>query len=588
MWYPKQKKPDKSIWNSSVFNHWPTLFQYKDMIEESTTFKTGIDFVIPERSISTASSNQPPRSGGSRPSKPTTPGAGLGAIESVFKNGDISLPTGVNFVALRETFLSEAPFVNRGNRKFWKKWIDSRQFNNVFAGSMRMMTECIIDNGTIDAKKLFVLPSRLSLMAMSTRFDNDPVLANAHTASSSSHHIGSNPASRPFSPAQTNLSELMNTRGFGDADPYAFTAVSKHHLATNGEELAKFQSMLLEKISLNIAEMMMMGRDVGHGRSRAHDVLFSRLPELLCFMIVNACIYALPKLTRLFNAVRFREMVLDWLNEMIGGIRITNCQLNREWLFKDAYDTNILIVDPPNNLSTVDHEFPHLSPTKKAISKRKAALSNSQSLPPLSPGGGHTVSFNTAAIAAEQEKEKELQAEEEQRFFEWRKTSCSGAKSSFYLNNSPIVCVYMNSSRGPHDKPFVSGHNCKLTITHVPDRPVLSMQPQNVVQERKFREKRMNSVVLDKTIQIISDNRKLILAEKQRAYNDMVEDVKKISLEFKAQMELLEKRPITMSQRLALLNTSGKTGASTSNFNSASNSVSGGASVSDGSLSTTA
>ena len=68
----------------------------------------------------------------------------------------------------------------------------------------------------------------------------------------------------------------------------------------------------------------------------------------------------------------------------------------------------------------------------------------------------------------------------------------------------------------------------------------------------------------------------------------MVEDVKKISLEFKAQMELLEKRPITMSQRLALLNTSGKTGASTSNFNSASNSVSGGASVSDGSLSTTA
>jgi hypothetical protein len=562
------------------------------MIEESTTFKTGIDFVIPQRTASTASS-QPPRS------KPSTPGIGLNSIENVFKNGDITLPAGVNFVALRETFLSEAPFVKRGNRQFWKKWIDSRQFNNVFAGSMRMVTECIIDNGTIDAKKLFVLPNRLSLMAMSTRFADDPRItqALAATSSGSSHNgtvSGSNPNSRPFSsPAvavgyqpqqQYQLQELMNTRGLGGADPYAFTNISKHHIANNGVDLARYQGMLLEKISLNVAEMMMLDRN--HGHSRAHDVLFTRLPELLCFMVVNACIYALPKLTRLFNAIRFRELVLDWLNELIGGIRMTNCQLNREWLFKDAYDTNILIVDPPHNLSTMDHEFPHLSPSKKSHRKRNGkTLSHSQSLPPLSPNNlSNTASFTMSA--AEREKEQEIEAEEEERLLEWRKTSCSGAKSSFCLNNSPVICMYMNSSRGPHDKPFVSSHGAKLTMTHLPDRPVISMQPQNVIQERKFREKRMNSMAVDKTIQIISENRKTILAEKDRAYKEMVDDVRKLNLEFKAKMELLENRPISMSQRLLLLSGSGNSTVN-SNYNSQANSVSGGASVSDGSVSTT-
>jgi hypothetical protein len=49
-------------------------------------------------------------------------------IDSVVASDEdaLRLPDVVNFVALRETCLSEAPFVSRSNRKFWKKWMDSR------------------------------------------------------------------------------------------------------------------------------------------------------------------------------------------------------------------------------------------------------------------------------------------------------------------------------------------------------------------------------------------------------------------------------------------------------------------------------
>lgn len=509
------------------------------MIEDTTTFQTGIDFAPP------SSSSGLRRSSSHASQHPQRSLDGTIAFETVFtRDGDIAMPNGVNFVALRETFLSEAPFIKRANRQFWKKWIDSRQFGNVFAGSLRLVTESVLDNGSIDAKKLFVLPSKLSQMAMQTRFlDLDAEMAAQHAKRphSQSHsnlhthtHSHTETHPRPHSSHTPSPHALLNTHKFGEADPYGFTSTSKHHVAGTGDDLARYQARLLEKISLNVAEMMMIDRH-GGATSRSHDLLLNRLPELLCFMIVNACVYALPKLTRVFNAIRFRELVMDFLNELLGGIRITNCQMGREWLFKDASDTNILVLDPPNHLCTSFREFSHISPyalAKKNAGSTTSLLSTTLSkkntaLPSVmrDPARPRTVHSKNVTIAHEEkQKEEEEEDNEEQRLNAWRRSHCSGARSSFVLNNSPIIGMYLNSTRGPHEKPFVSKHGAKLSLTHFPDRPVVSMQPLNVQSEGKFRDKIMDSETLDAAIRSAAEKRKQILAEKQKNYSSMAED----------------------------------------------------------------
>ena len=61
-------------------------------------------------------------------------------------SSELRLPPEVNFVALRETLLSEAPFVKRANRNFWKKWIDSKQYYNVLSSTLMIVADAVADN----------------------------------------------------------------------------------------------------------------------------------------------------------------------------------------------------------------------------------------------------------------------------------------------------------------------------------------------------------------------------------------------------------------------------------------------------------
>jgi hypothetical protein len=522
-------------------------------MEDFGTFKTGIDFAQ-TAPIGLRTSSIP--------------------YASIFSNdGDITLPNGVNFVALRETFLSEAPFVKRSNRQFWKKCIDSRQFGNLFGGTMRLVTECVLDNGTVDAKKLFIQPSKLSNLAMKTRHEVDA--AKAMPQSSSSSLVASRSANDLL--RQSNHRDpdaFLHTRSLGEADPYGFTTTSRHHVASTGGDLAEYQMRLLETISLNLAEMLLMDR-TGHS-STSHDILFTRLPELLCFMIVNACIYALPKLTRLFYAIRFRELVMDYLNELIGGLRLTNCQQHREWLFKDAYDTNIVIVDPPNHLSTSVRQFAHIS--AYGMAKKAAKLGHSASVGSLSNTRPRTRTMSSTGFPplsrpqTSGDRPHEVPDDEEKRLDEWTKVHCSGARSIFLLQNSPIVGMYLNSTRGPTEKPYACQHRVKINLTHFPARPVVSMQPQNVVGEGKFRDRRMDSTTMAETIQHCVEQRKQILTESQKNYSSMMEDVRKLNSTFNTQMEILERRALTQRLNMSAANSvqSPSANASVSGNNSVS------------------
>ena len=189
-----------------------------------------------------------------------------------FDDSTLRLPDVVNFVALRETCLSEAPFVNRTNRKFWKKWMDSSQYITILCATLKLLTNCLDDSGRIDAKMLYDLNS----------------------------------------------------------------------------------SPLIQQMSMCVAEMLVMDRK---RFSRAHDTLFLRLPELLCYMLINSLHSCNPRQSRVFNSVKFRELLLDWLGELIGGIRLTNCQSDRKWLFADTIETPITIANG-NFLTSLQPRIP--------------------------------------------------------------------------------------------------------------------------------------------------------------------------------------------------------------------------------------
>ena len=97
------------------------------------------------------------------------------------------------------------------------------------------------------------------------------------------------------------------------------------------------------------------------------DILLSRLPEVVHFMVLQSLQTALPRHHRLYGSIRFREIMLDWSTELIWGLRVTNCRSHREWLFEDAHDIQILTLNNNNQSTTqrtnrsqksVDHPNP--------------------------------------------------------------------------------------------------------------------------------------------------------------------------------------------------------------------------------------
>jgi len=120
---------------------------------------------------------------------------------------------------------------------------------------------------------------------------------------------------------------------------------SFHHVSSCISDLAVFDtnkmndvdrsSTLVACMSSNLAEMYYIMK------RRERDIFFARFPEVLGFMLVNALHTSFPKHHRLFDSVKFRELLLDWCAEVFGGFRFTNSHVTREWYFADSVDTQI-------------------------------------------------------------------------------------------------------------------------------------------------------------------------------------------------------------------------------------------------------
>lgn len=350
-------------------------------------------------------------------------------------NNEIRLPPEVNFVALRETFLSEAPFIKRTNRNFWKKWIDSKQYYNILASSLFIVADSIADNGNILMRRLYEL---------------------------------------------------------------------------------KEDNPLLLKLAKNISEMMIMDRTNGSG-TRSHDSFFARLPELLCYMITNSLLSMAPKSSRVFYSVKFRELLVDWLSELVYGIRITNSKYDREWLFKDANDVPILVVDSnvgfsftpakktilldgdelsqapssPMNMSTM----PSTGGKKRATSLFFAGTgyntkgSNNATFQSVmsatgnsiaTPGGtiNGSVTANAANTSGGGNGAIMLASTTNQRQpLPAIQTRYSASQNVQILGNSPLIKISMNMDRqGRNEPPYVCTNALRMTMSSMPERDLFPIQ----------------------------------------------------------------------------------------------------------------
>jgi hypothetical protein len=64
------------------------------------------------------------------------------------------------------------------------------------------------------------------------------------------------------------------------------------------------------------------------------DAFFSKLPEILVFGVINALTLSSPKHSKIYNSIKFRELILDWSSELIGGIRPSFCKSNVNGYFR--------------------------------------------------------------------------------------------------------------------------------------------------------------------------------------------------------------------------------------------------------------
>lgn len=366
----------------------------------------------------------------------------------------LKLPEVVNFVAIRESCLSEAPFVSKTNRKIWKRCIDSSAYVTIFASTLKILMECISESGSV------------------------------------------------------NQAILYDTTGY---------------------------RLLYEKMSVCMSEMLVTEKK---SSPRQLDNLVRRLPELLCYMIVNSLHSCLPRQGRVFNIGKFRELLLDWLTELICGLRLTNPRADRYWLFSDTNDTPIVILGQPpstaaaagtsslprntsnsslpmiNSNATATNSIGYSATVINEATNRQITTATTKSFPKLPPA--------TAVVAAV----RNLDA-----------SHYSGAKACLSLENSPLIRAYMNLGRNPELNSFYQcQHPAKVIITTHPNRTLTLMQPECILSTGNFRERAIVKDQFTATIKSSTRLRKDLLKDFDTQKKTMKRELQRANMAYNVQM----------------------------------------------------
>ena len=141
---------DKREMDASVVSSMASVKENTGSASESKTgadtFKTGVDFDDDEDLASQA--------------------------RSALTMQDLRLPNGYDVVAIRETLLSEAPFVSRGSRAFWRRMMDTEEFVGTITNMYHHILGVISDSGVIHMDKLDDIHDSILIETMSNHFAN--------------------------------------------------------------------------------------------------------------------------------------------------------------------------------------------------------------------------------------------------------------------------------------------------------------------------------------------------------------------------------------------------------------------------------
>ena len=80
------------------------------------------------------------------------------------------LPASINYISLRETFISDAPFVKRTNASFWRKFLDSENFRAILSSNYHHIVGCIAESGMFDLESLYRFEGNQAVKLMSESY----------------------------------------------------------------------------------------------------------------------------------------------------------------------------------------------------------------------------------------------------------------------------------------------------------------------------------------------------------------------------------------------------------------------------------
>lgn len=361
----------------------------------------------------------------------------------------IRLPTSVNIIALREAFLSEAPFVTNQNRIYWRRMIDHYNYQNLLAVAFHILLDCISENSIINLYQLY---------------------------------------------------SLQSSSGTGTGNP----GTSKN-------------TKYVQYLSINLAELYF------NIKLKERDIFFNKLSELLTYMIVNALRTSYPKHHRICQSIKFREILLDWLNELLSGIRNTNCRINCEWLFQDIYDVPILTTTTSSSTQITSAS----SSTSLSLHNGNGNTSSSSSLT-----GGAGVAGGTSG--------KKLNSS----YSPSPASSSSPAmangivRSKYTISLSPLINLYTGQSLAKKSEVSMN-----LSLSHSVSRPLTTLSCGNDDTSTVLGRLKGRSLDYDQVkslIQSSREKRKEILREHKKNIKDANRDIGKYKVRYKKTLKALE------------------------------------------------
>ena len=88
-------------------------------------------------------------------------------------------------------------------------------------------------------------------------------------------------------------------------------------------------------------------------------------------------------------------------------------------------------------------------------------------------------------------------------------------------------------------------------MSHVPDRPLFSLQPEVITKEGTFREKKIDRKRLQHVLKQSTQRREQIMKDVADRQGELKRDIQRMRNAYQVQLDILNKKPVTQKQLLA-------------------------------------